>query len=113
MYQDSENPQPQSPVSILFQDHGIAELFAQLLESMGVSIRLINEISDLDDDAKIITEPQYFGSLSESGQHNCLLIGQRQSLIGLRAQCITQPLTEEKIVHGLTTFLTSDVQATH
>ncbi len=109
MLRETSNTHANSPISILFHDHNIAALFAELLISMGENIRLIQDITDLEEGDKIITEPQYFSALSNERQQNCLLIGKKASLVGLRAQSISQPLTEEKIVTGLQEFLTTTV----
>jgi len=99
------------PVEIHFQDHRISLLFAHLLESMGREAILSDNIGEASADTSIITEPIYFPLLSPEQQKKCLIIGDAESLQGVNALSIAQPLTEKKIESALSLFLKKSAAA--
>ncbi|MCB0352847.1 MAG: hypothetical protein KDD64_04955 [Bdellovibrionales bacterium] len=99
-----------APVAICFEDRSITILFARLLDSMGVPIRLLNEISELEERNKVITERQFYDQLREGKRKDSLVIGLPQALSGVEGVGLSQPLTEEKIEAALARFLEVPLQ---
>ncbi len=100
------NPETDHPeISIFFHDKHIGLLFSELLRGMGYSTTLVRNISEVNAETKIITEPIYYPEIGQTQKGRCLLIGSAESLKGLDTLSISQPLTESKINSALKEFL--------
>ncbi len=93
------------PISLLFLNGDIADVFGELVESYGFKAELIKSELDLSENQKIITEPLYYRSLSDAHKENCLVIGNKQAEESVSCPFISQPLTPEKVERGLNEFL--------
>ena len=94
-----------APVSICFEEDSINQLFAELLESIGVKVQIVEKISNAPKETRIITEPQFFPDLTHDLRQHCLLVGNKGSLEGLNVPTLSRPLTAEKIHSALEQFL--------
>ncbi len=101
---DIANTSDYDSVSVLFADPMITYLFASLLETRGVDTRVLHGVEELEESAKIITEPQFFSHLSPAAQKRCLLVSNRESE-DTEIICLSQPLTEDKVENALARFL--------
>ena len=93
------------PISILFEDELVTELFSQLLEAVGEKTQILADLSELNSTSKIVTEPQYFAQIEKSLHDQCLIVGNKEVLKGIPALSLSRPLTEEKIEEALASFL--------
>lgn len=95
-------------VCVCFHEHLISCLFADLLEARGVPTKIVDDFIDPGQVIKIITEPQYFGTLSPDQQRHCLVVGTPESLAPYRkngTNTLCRPLSEEKIDAALARLL--------
>jgi len=99
------------PVAIHFRDQRISLVFVTLLKSMGKEAVLLNDLEDAMPNTSIITEPLYFNQLTSEQSKKCLIIGDQDSLTGINALSIAQPLTEKKIESALSLFLKKSLSA--
>ncbi len=96
-----------TPVNIIFDNPGITSLFSELVESMGVSTSQLRELSEIQEDTQIITEPNFFRALSEEQKLRCLVVGETGGLLPEPPASISQPLTQQKVEEALSRFLGS------
>ena len=99
--QNPANSADYASVSICFQDEDINFLFSELLEVRGVKTKILADAASLVHETKIITEPIFFPMISPEVQKKCLIVGNKDALLGLDAICLSRPLTEEKIEAAL------------
>lgn len=95
-------------VCVCFHEHLISCLFADLLEARGVPTKIVNCLTNPRQVTKIITEPQYFVTLSAEQQQHCLVVGTPESLAFCAqngVNTLSRPLTEEKIDTALANLL--------
>lgn len=96
---------PKKDICILFTDDDIAEVFHELLSSMGTEVTLIDQVDSIPEGSSLITEPSYVPLLPSSIHEKCLVVGNRGALEGLPTLCLSRPLTEEKVESALREFL--------
>ncbi|MDC0358501.1 hypothetical protein OAO01_06765 [Oligoflexia bacterium] len=94
-------------IAICFEEPAITFLFSKLLQANGCTTTVLEKVSDLAGDAKIITEPQYFPQIQKEYQDRCLLVGNKDAVKDLPVLTLSRPLTEAKIEHALEHFLSS------
>ena len=92
-------------VGILFREEMICLLFSQLLEARGVKTSILDCVTETTPHSKIVTEPIYFSKLDPDRAHKCLVVGNKNTLTGLDAVCLSRPLTEEKVENAIEKFL--------
>lgn len=92
-------------IAVYFKDQGIAHLFSALLGAVGQNGVAVSDLSMVSGDALVITEPLFYPLLNENQKQRCLLVGPADSMRNIQANCIEQPLTEEKIDAALELFL--------
>ena len=92
-------------VAIFFEDQKINMLLSSLLESRGISTRIVTCAEQLDGTSKVVTEPQFFSKLKSRSKQSCLLIGNQDAVEGAEAITLTRPLTESKIEIAISEFL--------
>lgn len=92
-------------VGILFSERLIARLFAELITAHGAAAKVLQEISELPPDSKLVTEIQYYHQLAPAQQAHCLVVGPPRQLTGISCPTLPQPLTEEGIESALQQFL--------
>ena len=94
-----------APVAILFESQRISDLFLDLLASRDIPGEVVTSSAALDTDVRIITEPQFFPTLTPAQQGRCLVVGQKDQLPEQSTARLSQPLTEEKIERALRQLL--------
>lgn len=94
-------------VAILFADPVVTELFSELLDACGATPRIVQSVSSIPANARVVTEPQFYKALPRAYRRTCLLVGDTRSTGHNRALCLSQPLTEEKIEAALQTLLSA------
>lgn len=94
-------------VGVYFQEREIAEVFADLVCSMGAEGEVIDDLRTFSQGElqKIVTEPVFFRELPEAFQERCLLVGNKDALRRFPAASLSRPLTEEKVTQALGAFL--------
>lgn len=92
-------------VAIYFAEPTINLLFAELLQSRGVNVRIVESSDELPKATKIITEPQYFPLIAKEKHHQCLVVGNKSALKDIEALSLSRPLTEEKVEDALSQLL--------
>ena len=101
--------QNQAPIGVLIQDPMARALFSHLLQAFGQTAVPLQSVEQADPEWRMVTEPLYFGELSDSQKSSCLVVGSEDSVKDLEVETLTQPLTEEKIESALTNFLEVEV----
>lgn len=91
----------ESTVCILFEDPSINKIFAQLLISRGFQPRIVNDVDEIEEHEKIISEANFFVCLDPSAQERCMIVGESNGLENIAPICLTRPLTEEKVEAAL------------
>ena len=95
-------------VHVCFEDPGITYLFAHLLESRGIDVVIVENLSALNNGMKVVTEPRILRKTEIMlSEEDLLIVGNDGSLHGLNGVLLVQPLTEEKVESALDTFLTA------
>ena len=84
-------------VGVRFSNAEVNQLFCELLETHGVNAHVVKGASQLQDETKVITEAQFFDELPPSLKRRCLVVGNSQTLAGISALALCQPLTEQKV----------------
>jgi hypothetical protein len=84
-------------VAICFQDIEIGTLFLELLSARGIPAEIVNNPAEVPTSRKVLTEPRYHSALNAEHQAQCLIVGPRSTLRGIRSRCLEQPLTEEGV----------------
>jgi hypothetical protein len=92
-------------ITLLFHHQEIAEVFADLIGSMGYKPNIIQSDQQITKEATLITEPLFFRNLGAAAPEKCLVIGDGATLEGITAKTISRPLTPQKIESGLRSFL--------
>lgn len=99
------NTEPET-VFICFQDLEISLVFGSLLRSRGIKVKLLPSPADATPEMRMITEPNYWQSFAPSNRPQCLVVGDKDALLGLTgAVTLSRPLSEEKIEQALAEFL--------
>lgn len=93
-----------SRVYILFEDPAIKNVFAQLLTARGCHAEAVDDIAEIQPDAKVISEANFFIHFSRETQNRCLVVGDNTGIEQLAPVCLTRPLTEEKVEQALEEF---------
>jgi hypothetical protein len=97
-------------ISICFEEDSINDLFSALLRSRGVKTRIISSFKEIDKTdihsrIKVITEPQFASEIPEDLKHDCLVVGNKESLKGISGITLSRPLTEQKIETAIESLL--------
>ena len=92
-------------IAICFEEETINLLFSELLNVRGVKTEILESIDDFSGKMKLITEPQFLDSIPHKHHHRCLVVGNKDRLVGLESITLSRPLTEEKIEQALRNLL--------
>ena len=92
-------------VAVLFEEPEINCLISELISARGIKTRIITDTTDVQENEKLATEPQFLRGLNPDKKATCLVIGNKESLLGLPGIKLTRPLTENKIQQALEEFL--------
>ncbi len=92
-------------VAICFHDPVINQVFAELLEARGVSAKVVENLKEIGEKERIITEPRYLEQLNKRFLANCLVVGYRRPSTEEPFRSLSQPLTEQKIEQALAELL--------
>jgi hypothetical protein len=96
-------------VSICFEEESINILFSELLRSRGVATCILPSPQQAHGNTKIITEPQYLPLIPESYKHECLVVGNKESLKAWDGIKLSRPLTEQKIETAIAELLEAPI----
>ena len=94
----------EAKVYVLFEDPAIKRIFAQLLTARGYEPLVVDDVTEIQPNGRVISEPNYFIHFDRKVQDRCLVVGDNKGIEKIAPVCLTRPLTEEKVEIALEEF---------
>lgn len=101
-------PPALEPIFIQFALPRVANLFALLLNSRGISTHVLDNEAPPPTTGRMITESYYFQGLNANVQAESLVVGERDEVRRLSTLYLDTPLTEAKVERALGAFLSTE-----
>ncbi len=105
MSQISKNNTELFQVAVLFEEKEISDLVSILISSHGFKTRKIQPGEEIQNNERVVTEPQFITYIPEDKKQNSLLIGNKDTLAQAPGIKLARPLTEDKVLNAIHEFL--------